>query len=83
MDANRHNLPGVPGNLAQFFPQDINLADPAQIAGVLRHVLIRRRRQDIRRNYPDSALNGKPIRFPEAKLSNREYSLEMRMESLG
>ena len=76
LDANHHNLPGVPGNLAQCFPQDINRAEPARIAGVLQHVLIRRRRQDIRRNYPDSALNGKPIRFPEAKLSNREYSLD-------
>ena len=76
LDPNRHNLPGVPGNLTQYFPQDINRAEPARIADVLQHVLIRRRRQDIRRNYPDSALNGMPIRFPEAKLSNREYSLD-------
>ncbi len=76
LDANRHGLPGVSGSLFQYFPQDIGRADPAQVASVLQHVLIRRRRQDIRRNYPDSALNGQPIRFPEAKLSNREYSLD-------
>ena len=76
LDANRHGLPGVSGSLSHYFPQDIGRADPAQVASVLQHVLIRRRRQDIRRNYPDSALNGQPIRFPEAKLSNREYSLD-------
>ena len=76
LDANRHGLPGVSGSLSQYFPQDIGRADPAQVASVLQHVLIRRRRQDIRRNYPDSSLNGQPIRFPAAKLSNREYSLD-------
>ena len=76
LDANRHGLPGVSGTLSQYFPQDISRADPAQVASVLQHVLIRRRRQDIRRNYPDSTLNGQPIRFPEAQLSNREYSLD-------
>ena len=76
LDRNRHGLPGIRGNLANYFPSDIGRADPAQVASVLQHVLIRRRRQDIRRNYPDSALNGRPIRFPQAKLSNREYSLD-------
>ena len=76
LDANRHGLPGVSGTLSQYFPQDISRADPAQVASVLQHVLIRRRRQDIRRNYPYSTLNGQPIRFPEAQLSNREYSLD-------
>ncbi len=76
LDPGRHGLPGITGNLAHYFPPDIGRADPAQVASVLQHVLIRRRRQDIRRNYPDSALNGQPIRFPEAKLSNREYSLD-------
>ncbi len=71
-----HGLPGVSGSLFDYFPSDIGRADPAQVASVLQHVLIRRRRQDIRRNYPDSALNGRPIRFPQARLSNREYSLD-------
>ena len=76
LDANHHGLPGVSGSLSQYFPKDIDKADPTQVASVLQHVLIRRRRQDIHRNYPDSSLNGKPISFPEAKLSNREYSLD-------
>ena len=76
LDSNRHGLPGLSESLSRYFPQDIGRADPAQVASVLQHVLIRRRRQDIQRNYPDSTLNGQPIRFPEAKLSNREYSLD-------
>ena len=76
LDANRHGLPGISGSLSQYFPQDIGRADPAQVASVLQHVLIRRRRQDIRRNYPGSTLNGQPIRFPDAQLSNREYNLD-------
>ncbi len=76
LDPSRHNLPGVSENLSHYFPQDIDRADPAQIARVLQHVLIRRRRQDIRQNYPNIVLNGLPIIFPEAKLSNREYSLD-------
>ena len=76
LEPNRHRLPGVSENLSYYFPQDISQADPAQIASVLQHILIRRRRQDIRRSYPDSTLNGQPIRFPEAKLSNLEYRLD-------
>ena len=71
-----HGLPGVAGNLSQYFPTDAANADPQQIAGVLQHVLIRRRRRDIQENYPNGMLNGRPIQFPEAKLSNREYNLD-------
>ena len=76
LDSNRHGLPGITGNLSQYFPPDIANADPQQIARVLQNVLIRRRRQDILRHYPNSTLNGRPIRFPEPQLSNREYSLD-------
>ncbi len=75
LDPNDHNLPGVSENLHQYFPQDIGRADPSQVASVLQHVLIRRRRQDIRHNYPSSTLHGEPISFPSVNLSNREYSL--------
>ena len=70
-----HRLPGVTGNLSQHFPPDVANADPQRIADVLQHVLIRRRRQDIKRNYPNSTVGGQPIRFPEPQLSNREYDL--------
>ena len=71
-----HGLPGVTGNLSQHFPPDPTNAEPQRIAGVLQHVLIRRRRRDIQENYPNSTLNGRPIEFPNAKLSNREYNLD-------
>ena len=71
-----HGLPGVAGNLSQHFPPDPSNAEPQRIAGVLQHVLIRRRRRDIQENYPNSTLDGRPIEFPNAKLSNREYNLD-------
>ncbi len=76
LDSNRHGLPEVYGNLAPFFPRDGSKADPDKIAKVLQHVLIRRRRRDIMQQYPNSTLNRQPIRFPEPKLSNREYNLD-------
>ena len=76
LNPNHHGLPEVNGNLAQYFPRDGSRADPDRIAKVLQHVLIRRRRKDILHQYPGSTLNGQPIRFPEPKLSNREYNLD-------
>ena len=70
------NWPEVYGNLTPYFPRDGSKADPDKIAKVLQHVLIRRRRKDILRDYPNSTLNGQPLRFPEAKLSNKEYNLD-------
>ena len=76
LNPNSHSLPDVVGNLSTYFPRDGAKADPEQIAKVLQHVLIRRRRKDILRHYPGATLNGRPISFPEPKLSNREYSLD-------
>ena len=76
LDPNNHNLPEVAGSLLPYFPRDGYKADPEGIAKVLRHLLIRRRRKDILRHYPGTTLNGQPVSFPEAKLSNREYNLD-------
>ena len=76
LNSNQHGLPEVNGSLGQYFPRDGSRADPDRIAKVLQHVLIRRRRKDILHQYPGSTLNGQPIRFPEPKLSNREYNLD-------
>ena len=76
LDSSRHRLPEVYGPLTPYFPRDGSKADPEKIARVLQHVLIRRRRKDIMQQYPNSTLNGQPIRFPEPKLSNREYNLD-------
>ena len=76
LNPNQHGLPEVYGNLTPYFPRDGSKADPDRIAKVLQHVLIRRRRKDILRHYPNTTLGGQPIRFPEPKLSNREYNLD-------
>ena len=59
-----------------------NRADKKQLASgvediirLLDEVMIRRTRNFIKENYPDATLNGKPIRFPERKLTKVEYSL--------
>ena len=50
---------------------------PVKVEGVLTHVFMRRRRQDIRDLYGDSAeINGEPIQFPEPKLENITYRLD-------
>ena len=71
-----HGLPGVAGNLSQHFPPDPANAEPQRIAGVLQHVLIRRRRRDIQENYPNSTLDGRPIEFPDPRLENLDYKLD-------
>ena len=76
LNPKQHGLPEVYGNLSPYFPRDGSKADPDRIAKVLQHVLIRCRRKDILRHYPDTTLGGQPIRFPEPKLSNREYNLD-------
>lgn len=76
LDPGRHGIPGIRGNLNDYFPADASRAEPKEIARVLQKVLIRRRRQDILRHYPDSTLNGRAVQFPEPKLSNREYRLD-------
>ena len=74
LDVIHHKIPGVDEDLRKIFSQ--KNADPNKIAAVLCHVLLRRRRKDIREHYPNSTLRGQPISFPEPVLSNLEYSLE-------
>ena len=50
---------------------------PADISEALSPIFVRRRRKDIHEIYGDTAtINGKPIRFPEPKLSNLNYRLD-------
>lgn len=50
---------------------------PADIAEVLSPIFVRRRRKDIQEIYGDTAtINGKPIEFPEPRLSNLNYRLD-------
>lgn len=83
LDSSRHGLAGITGNLSSYFPIDIADAEPQKIAQVLQNLLIRRRRQDIKRHYPKSTLSGRPIQFPEPKLFNREYSLDFAYRKAG
>ena len=76
LDPVNHGLPGVDGPLYPYFPDDTAAAIAEGAGEVLRHILLRRRRQDITEHYRNSSLGGKPIRFPEHDLSNQQYSLE-------
>lgn len=46
-----------------------------QIVRLLDEIMIRRTRQFIIDNYPQTTINGKPVRFPKRKLRKVEYSL--------
>ena len=48
----------------------------AKIEEVLRPVFIRRRRKDIRDDYDDATVGGKPVHFPDPVLDNVEYRLD-------
>ena len=76
LDPANHGLPGIDGPLYPYFPDDTAEALDEGAGEVLRHILLRRRRQDITRHYPNSSLGGQPIRFPATELSNQQYSLE-------
>ncbi len=76
LDPVNHGLHGIDGPLYPYFPDDTAAAIDEGAGEVLRHILLRRRRQDITRLYRNSSLGGQPIRFPKHDLSNQEYSLE-------
>ena len=58
-------------------PPDKPSVPRADIEQVLTPVFIRRRRKDITELYGDSAeIDGKPVRFPEPRLSNISYRLD-------
>ena len=78
-----HGLPGIAGHLSQYFPADTETPADETTGEVLRHILLRRRRRDIVRYYPNSALAGQPIRFPETKLVNQQYSLDHAYQRAG
>ena len=65
LDPVNHGLPGIAEPLYNYFPED--LAEPLddRAGEVLRHILLRRRRQDIVKYYPNSSLGGQPLRFPD------------------
>ena len=76
LDPARHGLPGITGHLRQYFPDAADAQVDERAGEALRHLLLRRRRQDIVSHYPNSELNGKPIAFPETRLLNQNYDLE-------
>ena len=46
-----------------------------QIVRLLDEIMIRRTRQFIVDNYPETTINGRPVRFPKRRLRKVEYSL--------
>jgi len=47
-----------------------------RLPDLLRHVLIRRPRKFVEKYYPNSTIEGKPLRFPKRKLEPEVYSIE-------
>ena len=43
---------------------------------VLRHVMVRRTRNHIKRYYPNATIEGKPVRFPERRLRTVDYRID-------
>jgi len=43
---------------------------------VLRHVMVRRTRNHIKRYYPNATIDGKPVHFPERKLKTVDYRID-------
>ena len=76
LDPVHHGLPGIAGDLRRYFPDAADAAVDEQAGEALRHLLLRRRRQDIVHHYPDSELNGRPVAFPTTQLLNQQYSLD-------
>lgn len=72
--ADRTDIPIQPGDLRRFF-KEVE-AGQRKLDELLRFLLIRRPRSHIKKYYPDSTINGKPIRFPDRELENIEYSIE-------
>ena len=83
LDPVNHGLPGIVEPLYNYFPE--NLAEPLddRAGEVLRHILLRRRRQDIVKYYPHSSLGGQPLRFPVTKLENQDYNPEHAYQKAG
>ena len=72
--ADRTDIPIQPGDLRSFF-KEVE-AGQRKLDELLRFLLIRRPRSHIKKYYPHSTINGRPIRFPERELENIEYSIE-------
>jgi superfamily II DNA or RNA helicase len=72
--ADRTDIPIQPPDLRSFF-KEVE-AGQRRLDELLRFLLIRRPRSHIKKYYPKSTINGKPIRFPDRELENIEYSIE-------
>ena len=83
LDPVNHGLPGIAEPLHNYFPEDLSEPLDDRAGEVLRHILLRRRRQDIVEHYPHSSLKGQPLRFPEQELVNQNYSLEHAYQQAG
>ena len=69
----RSAFPISTARLDTFFQQAEK--NPAQLAQLLQHILIRRRRRDITETYKP-ILNGKPVTFPKRRLKTLTYEIE-------
>lgn len=67
-------IPVEPPDLRTFF----RLAERGErdLPDLLRHLLIRRPRSFVKRYYPDSTIDGRPVQLPDRKLIVANYSID-------
>jgi len=70
----RTEIPIAATNLRDFF-KEVE-AGERRLDELLRFLLIRRTRKHIKKYYPHSMIDGKPVTFPKRELENIEYSIE-------
>ncbi len=69
---------GIP-HLRQYF---IRAHQGGDLLDLLEEVMVRRTRQFVKREFPNTEIDGEPIRFPERKLRTVYYDLESRFPGI-
>ncbi len=70
---------GIPSLWGYFLRAD---KEKETLYDLLEEIAVRRSRPFIKRNYPDVAIDGEPIRFPERELHTTRYNLEQTYQGL-
>lgn len=76
---------GIPSILSLFggIQREYKMKDSEEVFAdlypILNKIMVKRTKHQVKRDFPDAMLNGKPIVFPEEKLENILYELDSRV----
>ena len=86
MEDDAGTIPVNPPQLSTYFKRLENVEERERASGkrvagphlpdVLRHVMVRRTRNHIKRYYPNATIDDKPVTFPERKLRTVDYRID-------